>query len=105
MASTRLCHIDAIAEGSTKGFIANGLKLFAVKRDSNIYLYSNHCPHLGIELNWQEDQFLNHDANLIQCATHGALFLVETGECISGPCLGQQLAPVPFTTVDDYIVI
>ncbi len=31
-------------------------------------------------------------ASLIQCATHGALFLIESGECVAGPCAGQFLA-------------
>jgi nitrite reductase/ring-hydroxylating ferredoxin subunit len=28
---------------------------------------------------------------MIQCATHGALFLIESGECVAGPCAGQSL--------------
>jgi len=34
-------------------------------------------------------------ASLIQCATHGALFLIESGECIAGPCAGQSLTALP----------
>jgi len=46
-------------------------------------------------LGWQPDRFLDDSASLIQCATHGALFLIENGECIAGPCAGQSLTAVP----------
>ncbi|MBC67605.1 MAG: Rieske, partial [Acinetobacter sp.] len=36
----------------------------------------------------------DQDREYIQCSTHGALFSVETGECISGPCLGDFLEKV-----------
>ncbi|WP_372760662.1 Rieske (2Fe-2S) protein, partial [Litorivivens sp.] len=41
------------------------------------------------------NQFLDRDDSLIQCATHGALFVVETGECVAGPCMGDCLEAVP----------
>jgi nitrite reductase/ring-hydroxylating ferredoxin subunit len=97
---TVLCHIDDLAEDSSKGFELGGKSLFAVKKDGQIFLYHNQCPHLGVELNWQEDQFLDMDNALIQCATHGALFIIEDGECVSGPCQGRRLEPVPFEIVD-----
>jgi nitrite reductase/ring-hydroxylating ferredoxin subunit len=31
---------------------------------------------------------------MIQCAHHGALFLIENGECVTGPCAGQSLRKV-----------
>tara|TARA_B110000879_G_scaffold172075_1_gene223344 strand:- start:357 stop:785 length:429 start_codon:yes stop_codon:yes gene_type:complete len=91
---TRLCHVNDIDEGASKGFEINDKKLFAVKKDAVIYVYENRCPHLGIELEWLEDQFLDSEGALIQCSTHGALFLIEDGNCISGPCAGQQLRPI-----------
>ena len=30
-------------------------------------------------------------ASLIRCARHGALFLIESGECVAGPCEGDAL--------------
>lgn len=29
------------------------------------------------------------------CATHGAIFRVEDGVCLAGPCQGDQLEPWP----------
>jgi nitrite reductase/ring-hydroxylating ferredoxin subunit len=100
---TVLCHVDDIADESSKGFDVGERSIFAVKKDGQIYVYSNQCPHLGVELNWQEDQFLDMDGALIQCATHGALFIIESGECVAGPCLGKHLQPVPFALENNQI--
>ena len=86
-----LCHSDDIEEGYSRGFELGEQKLFAVKKDAIIFVYENRCPHLGIELEWLEDQFLDQEGALIQCSTHGALFTIEEGDCVSGPCVGQQL--------------
>ena len=37
------------------------------------------------------DRFLTREKDLILCATHGALFRIGDGHCISGPCEGQRL--------------
>ncbi len=101
----KLCHIDEIEEGQSRGFDINQHSLFAIKKDCQIYVYRNHCPHLGVELNWQEDQFLDMDGALIQCSSHGALFLIESGECVSGPCINQQLQAIPFSITDGTISV
>ncbi|AZE19538.1 Rieske 2Fe-2S family protein [Pseudomonas chlororaphis subsp. aureofaciens] len=66
-----------------------------MRRDRKVYVYTNRCPHRGVALEWQPDQFLDPSASLIQCATHGALFLIENGECVAGPCAGQSLTAIP----------
>lgn len=86
-----LCPSHALAQDSSRGFDIDGQKLFAVRRAGTAYFYINRCPHRGVPLEWQPDQFLDQSASLIQCATHGALFLIESGECIAGPCAGQSL--------------
>lgn len=65
------------------------LSFWSVRR--SIVRYLNRCPHLGIELNWMPDQFLESGGDLIICSTHGALFKIDDGLCISGPCQGQAL--------------
>ena len=39
------------------------------------------------------------------CATHGALFEVETGLCIDGPCMGDYLKPLQSSIVKDEVII
>lgn len=98
---TFLCHINDIENNASKGFAIDDLRLFAVKKDNQLFIYKNSCPHLGIELEWNDDDFLDSESTLIQCSTHGALFLIPTGECISGPCLGKALQAIAFTEQDD----
>lgn len=89
--SLRLCSLDELPDPGSRGFDIDGIKLFAVCHQGQVRLYLNRCPHRGIPLEWQTDSFLDSSGQLIQCATHGALFLPESGECIAGPCSGQSL--------------
>jgi len=88
--------IIGMEEGTSKGLDVEGDYFFAVKRDDQVYLYRNSCPHLGTPLEWEEDKFLDADGSLILCSTHGALFDIETGRCLAGPCKGQYLQPVTY---------
>ena len=90
-----LCAGADLIEGGSRGFDIDGKKLFAVRHAGQAYVYLNRCPHRGVGLEWQPDQFLDPSNSLIQCATHGALFLIEDGECVAGPCAGQSLTAIP----------
>jgi len=98
-----LCHSDDIAEGKSKGFQIGETFLFAVKKNNQVFIYENSCPHLGIQLEWQADEFLDIDASMIQCSSHGALFKIEDGECLLGPCQGQSLTSIDFTLKEGQI--
>ena len=101
-----LCNLDDIAEDLSKGFVLpDNQTIFAVRRDGQVFVYRNRCPHLGIELEWLEDQFLDSEGALIQCSTHGALFVIETGECVAGPCLGKALEGIPCRIENNRILI
>ncbi|MCQ2030322.1 Rieske (2Fe-2S) protein [Stutzerimonas zhaodongensis] len=99
----RLCNGTDVAEGTSKGFQLDGQSLLAVRKDGTLHVYLNRCPHRGIPLEWLPDQFLDSSGSLIQCATHGALFLIESGECVAGPCAGAYLLPVPSIERDGII--
>jgi nitrite reductase/ring-hydroxylating ferredoxin subunit len=101
----QVCHSSEIAEGESRGFEINDLAFFIVNHQGHFYAYQNSCPHLGIELNWQENQFLDYDGQLIQCATHGALFLINNGRCVAGPCLDQHLKALQITLDKDVIYL
>ena len=89
-----LCQIDDLAEMQTIELDIGDNKLFAIRKDNEVYAYWNNCPHLGIPLNWMPEKFLDLDGSLIQCSSHGALFQIDSGECIAGPCIGDHLKPV-----------
>lgn len=87
-----LCELDEIENFGSKGFNLEGVPLFLVRQNEKVFAYLNSCPHLGVPLEWFEDKFLDSDAELIQCSTHGALFTIHSGLCVSGPCSGQTLS-------------
>ena len=94
-----LCRLDDIEDGQGKGFTLGAgpgaREIFVVREDGQVFGYVNSCPHLGTPLNWQDDRFISDDSGLILCATHGALFEIEDGACVSGPCAGEALEAVP----------
>lgn len=75
--------------------------VFAVRYEGKIFAYVNSCPHTGVSLNWQPHEFLDYDRQYIQCAMHGALFRIEDGYCIRGPCAGASLKAVKLHPKDD----
>ena len=101
----QLCSKDEISEGHAKGFLIGERNIFAVKKNNIIYVYENKCPHLNIELEWLEDQFLDSEKEYILCSTHGALFKIEDGLCVSGPCEGQTLTPMRIKIDNDWVFI
>lgn len=90
-----LCRADDIGEGEARGFEYHEHALVVVRRDGQLHVYVNWCPHLGVELSYDE-RFFDYDNQFIQCSTHGALFEVDTGLCILGPCKGASLRRVDF---------
>jgi len=66
-----------------------------VKKDNALHAYVNQCPHVGAPLEWIPDQFLDADAQFIQCAVHGAAFAIDNGACAGGPCNGVGLTALP----------
>lgn len=89
-----LCESDDLAEGCAKGLEIGEQKLFLVRKYGQVFGYLNACPHLGIPLEWQADQFLDEEAELIHCSTHGALFTIEDGLCVAGPCVNRSLETI-----------
>ena len=99
-----LCRLEEIEDGEGRGFTIDGagegagggesLDIFVVRRGLSVFGYVNSCPHVGTPLDWAPDQFISDDGAYIQCATHGALFEIEDGACIAGPCAGDRLRPV-----------
>ena len=105
----RLCSLDELPEGSSRGFsVETGSgcqEVFLVRKNGRVFAYRNRCPHTGGPLDWVPDQFLNLDGDLIQCATHDALFRIEDGSCVAGPCAGMALSPVSVAISDNEILL
>lgn len=100
-----LCDLDAIQEDQSKGFELKGMSLLAVRKDGQVYVYQNQCPHLSIPLEYMPDQFLCSENYFIQCSTHGALFEIDSGNCVSGPCVGDKLTPIESVVENNQIMV
>jgi len=90
-----VCSFKSIGPNCARGFHAGEgdwpFRGFVVRRDDRVFAYANICPHRRHPLDSMPHQFLVEDGRLIRCGSHGALFTSETGECVFGPCVGDQL--------------
>ena len=97
----KICDLGELSELAAKEFTlepCSGMKdAFLIYVNQKYYAYLNQCPHTGVNLNWQPEQFFSVDGGYLQCSMHGALFETTTGKCILGPCRGQNLKPVEIT--------
>jgi len=104
-----ICAINEIADPGSRGFtIRRGeqdISGFVVHKDGQFFAYRNSCPHTGAPLDWVEHRFLDADEALIQCAVHDALFDIESGSCVAGPCPGQSLQPLVVQQHDDALYL
>ena len=95
----RLCHIDDVAEGQARGFgplEGSKRKVIVVRRKGVLHAWLDACPHYstGTPMAWKTDAYLNGERTHLTCHSHNALFEMDTGECILGPCLGQSLTRI-----------
>lgn len=96
---TNIYNLHDIKDNHSLGLstIINGIltKLILIRTGKNVFAYVNSCPHIGAPLDLKPGQFLSHDNKNIICSTHGALFQIDTGLCIFGPCHNQYLEVIP----------
>jgi nitrite reductase/ring-hydroxylating ferredoxin subunit len=100
-----ICNTLQIPDNQSKGFNIDGQLIFIVNKYGKFHAYKNSCPHLGIQLEMMPNQFLDNSHSLIQCSMHGALFTIENGLCISGPCLDRSLETIEIIVKEDSIYL
>ncbi len=91
--------IAAEVPSSTGGF---GVVLTRV--GEQVHAYHNECPHAGRRLDWAPGRFLIEHGHLV-CAAHGAVFELDTGTCVGGPCRGAALKRVPVRVDGEEVVL
>ncbi|MFT4570201.1 MAG: nitrite reductase/ring-hydroxylating ferredoxin subunit [Hyphomicrobiaceae bacterium] len=91
--------VEELAEGATIKFhFSEGAEKsegFVIRRGGTVYAWRNRCCHIPMTMDWVENRFLSRDGCHIQCATHGALYEIETGLCVWGPPAGEHLPGFP----------
>ena len=104
-----VCRMDEIDDPGSKEFrIGEGgwpFKGFVVRQGEEVYAYQNFCMHAGHPLNLRPDGFLTGDGSQIICASHGAIYEIQNGECVAGPCPGKRLRPVELEVRDGDVVV
>jgi nitrite reductase/ring-hydroxylating ferredoxin subunit len=78
---------------------------FLVRQGSDVFAYQNSCVHVGHPLNWSPNRFLTKDKAAIICASHGATYNIESGECFAGPGSGKALRKVDLAVRDGVIYV
>jgi len=97
--SVAVARVDELRPGQTKKFLldwdGHEVEAFVLNYGGDLYAYVNRCRHVPMSLDWVENRFFTEDGRFVQCATHGAYYRPETGECIAGPPCGRSLIRVP----------
>ena len=107
-AGVTLGPIDIIADGKARNFVlemkAGRFHGFVVRQGEAVHGYVDRCAHAALPLAQQLDEYLTPDGTLIQCSWHGALYRIEDGLCVGGPCAGARLQTWPVAVRDGMIV-
>lgn len=78
---------------------------FVIRYQGAVQAFINSCPHAGTELDWNPAEFFDDTGLYLVCATHGAIFVPDSGACVGGPCRGQRLARVSILERDGSIYL
>src|ERR1043166_478312 len=96
-----VARLGELQPGQTKKFLLRcgdrEEECFVVNHDGALYAYVNRCCHVPMTMDWIDNQFLTEDKQFVLCATHGACYQPDTGECVCGPPVGKFLTAVPLT--------
>jgi len=98
-AGVTLCRLEDLPDPGARNFVLQigerRFHGFVVRRGQIVHGYVDRCPHMGLPLAQQLDRYLTPDSSLIACSWHGALFRLDDGDCLGGPCAGAALTPWP----------
>lgn len=109
-----VCDLEEIPNRGAKAF-----QLLRVGEDGNpkawsivivrwgkqVFGYINVCPHQGVNLDWEKNQFMDPNGPRLMCGKHGALFDIGSGQCVKGPCTGERLEPIQVAILDGEICV
>jgi nitrite reductase/ring-hydroxylating ferredoxin subunit len=109
MTIQRVAILDELGDRCCKEFsIGTGdwpFKGFVVRLGDDVHAYQNFCVHAGHPLNFRPDDFLTKEKDAIICSSHGAMFEIDSGLCIAGPCPGKTLRRVPVRIEDGVVYV
>ncbi|HYW55979.1 MAG TPA: Rieske 2Fe-2S domain-containing protein [Polaromonas sp.] len=88
-----LCRASELIEGGEAVpfdviYAGQTCRAFAVRFEGQPHAYLNRCSHVAMELDWQPNRVFDASGQWLLCASHGAAYRPDTGECAGGPCQG-----------------
>lgn len=98
-----LCASSALVDGGRAvlfDVLADGYvcRAFAVRYQGQAHAYLNRCGHIPMEMDYVEGQFFDATGQWLMCATHGAAYSPDFGQCVEGPC-ARGLVKIPLSEV------
>jgi nitrite reductase/ring-hydroxylating ferredoxin subunit len=105
-----ICDAEALTDGG-RGvrftILRHGLEepAFAVRYAGAVHAFLNRCGHIPAELDWSEGEFFDLSGLYLMCATHGAMYLPDSGRCVGGPCAGRGLVPLAVEETDGKVFL
>ena len=98
-----------LEEGQTQVFPLNSEKQgrngFLIRYQGQLLAFLNECPHWSIDLDLGDEDFFDQELGRIYCKNHGALFVLPSGECETGPCLGRSLSGYILRIEGDDVIV
>ena len=88
-----LCNSHDLVEGGQAvpfdiNYAGQTSRAFAVRFKGQPHAYLNRCTHVAMELDWQPNRVFDDSGQWLLCASHGAAYVPDTGQCAGGPCHG-----------------
>ena len=82
MAFVRVASLAEIPEGEMRAFDLSSGRVAVAHVEARLFAFADECTHAGCALS--EGVFDDREAT-VECACHGSVFDVETGEPVDGP--------------------
>jgi nitrite reductase/ring-hydroxylating ferredoxin subunit len=88
-----LCNSRDLLEGGQAvpfdiNYAGQTCRAFAIRYNGLPHAYLNRCTHVAMELDWQPNRIFDDSGQWLLCASHGAAYQPDTGQCAGGPCHG-----------------
>nr|WP_315191048.1 Rieske 2Fe-2S domain-containing protein [uncultured Albidiferax sp.] len=88
-----LCNTADLSDGGDAvpfdvTYLGETCRAFAIRYNGQAHAYLNRCTHVPMELDYQPNRIFDDSGEWLLCATHGAAYRPDTGDCGGGPCRG-----------------
>jgi len=105
----RLIEKEALGEGEAALLraLVDGLpdEIVVVRTEKGHRAYVNRCRHISVPLDYGDGEVFDESGKMFQCRTHGALYRIEDGRCVAGPCSGASLISVEIVEKEDGVYL